>query len=148
MSMPKRGLPVTMAGLSTLRSERPMILKSRGSLSFSVSRAGDGSLADYLRSLELLRALADEARLQVLLPGHGPLLADPAGALDYYLARRRERLAEVTAALAAGDRSLAQIVARVYADVDRSLWPFAEWSVRAQLEYLAATGGLPPGVSY
>ena len=110
--------------------------------------AGDGSLADYLRSLELLRALADEARLQVLLPGHGPLLADPAGALDYYLARRRERLAEVTAALAAGDRSLAQIVARVYADVDRSLWPFAEWSVRAQLEYLAATGGLPPGVSY
>jgi hypothetical protein len=54
----------------------------------------------------------------------------------------------VTAALAAGDRSLAEIVARVYADVDRSLWPFAEWSVRAQLEYLAATGGLPPGVSY
>jgi glyoxylase-like metal-dependent hydrolase (beta-lactamase superfamily II) len=110
--------------------------------------AGDGSLADYLRSLERLRALADEARLQVLLPGHGPLLTDPAGTLDYYLAHRRERLAEVTAALAAGDRSLAEIVARVYADVDRSLWPFAEWSVRAQLEYLAATGGLPPGVSY
>jgi glyoxylase-like metal-dependent hydrolase (beta-lactamase superfamily II) len=110
--------------------------------------AGDGSLADYLRSLERLRALTDEARLQVLLPGHGPLLADPAGTLDYYLAHRRERLAEVTAALDAGDRSLAEIVARVYADVDRSLWPFAEWSVRAQLEYLAATGNLPPGVSY
>jgi len=110
--------------------------------------AGDGSLADYLRSLERLRALTDEARLQVLLPGHGPLLADPAGTLDYYLAHRRERLAEVTAALDAGDRSLAEIVARVYADVDRSLWPFAEWSVRAQLEYLAATGDLPPGVSY
>ena len=110
--------------------------------------AGDGSLADYLRSLERLRALTDEARLQVLLPGHGPLLADPAGTLDYYLAHRRERLAEVTAALAAGDRSLAEIVARVYADVDRSLWPFAEWSVQAQLEYLAATGDLPPGVSY
>ena len=110
--------------------------------------AGDGSLADYLRSLERLRALTDEARLQVLLPGHGPLLADPAGTLDYYLAHRRERLAEVTAALAAGDRSLAEIVARVYADVDRSLWPFAEWSVRAQLEYLAATDDLPPGVSY
>jgi glyoxylase-like metal-dependent hydrolase (beta-lactamase superfamily II) len=110
--------------------------------------AGDGSLADYLSSLERLRALAGEARLRVLLPGHGPLLADPAGTLDYYLAHRRQRLAEVTAALAAGDRSLAEIVARVYADVDRSLWPFAEWSVRAQLEYLAATEGLPPGVSY
>ena len=44
--------------------------------------------------------------------------------------------------------SRAEIVARVYADVDRSLWPFAEWSVQAQLEYLAATGDLPPGVSY
>jgi hypothetical protein len=32
--------------------------------------------------------------------------------------------------------------------VDRSLWPFAEWSVRAQLSYLASTGALPPGVSY
>ena len=110
--------------------------------------AGDGSLADYLASLGRLRALADEAGLRVLLPGHGPLLADPAGTLDYYLAHRRERLAEVAAALAAGDRSLPDIVARVYADVDRALWPFAEWSVRAQLDYLAATEGLPPGVSY
>jgi len=50
--------------------------------------------------------------------------------------------------LAAGDRSLAEIVARVYADVDRSLWPFAEWSVRATLDYLAVTQGLPPGVTY
>jgi glyoxylase-like metal-dependent hydrolase (beta-lactamase superfamily II) len=110
--------------------------------------ARDGSLADYLATLARLRDLADEAGLRVLLPGHGPLLADPAGTLDFYLAHRRERLAEVTAALAAGDRSPADIVARVYADVDRSLWPFAEWSVRAQLDYLAATGALPPGFSY
>jgi glyoxylase-like metal-dependent hydrolase (beta-lactamase superfamily II) len=110
--------------------------------------AQDGSLADYLVSLDRLRALADEARLQVLLPGHGPLLADPAGVLDFYIAHRRERLAEVAAALAAGDRSAAEIVARVYVDVDRGLWPFAEWSVRAQLAYLASQGALPPGVSY
>jgi glyoxylase-like metal-dependent hydrolase (beta-lactamase superfamily II) len=110
--------------------------------------AQDGSLADYLVSLDRLRALADEARLQVLLPGHGPLLADPAGVLDFYIAHRRERLAEVAAALAAGDRSAAEIVARVYVDVDRGLWPFAEWSVRAQLAYLADQGTLPPGVSY
>jgi hypothetical protein len=84
----------------------------------------------------------------VLLPGHGPLLADPAGVLDFYIAHRRERLAEVAAALAAGDRSAAEIVARVYVDVDRGLWPFAEWSVRAQLAYLASQGALPPGVSY
>jgi beta-lactamase-like protein len=37
-------------------------------------------------------------------------------------------------------------VARVYADVSRDLWPFAEWSVRAQLTYLGEQGALPPGM--
>ncbi len=99
--------------------------------------AGDGSLGDYLRTLDELRALSDEAGLRVLLPGHGPLLADPAGVLDYYIAHRRERLDQVRAALAAGARTPAEIVAVVYADVDRALWPAAEQSVRAQLDYLA-----------
>jgi hypothetical protein len=27
----------------------------------------------------------------------------------------------------------------IYTDVDRSVWPAAEWSVRAQLDYLADT---------
>jgi hypothetical protein len=54
----------------------------------------------------------------------------------------------VTAALEAGETTLAGIVARVYVDVDRALWPFAEWSVRAQLDYLAERGSLPPGLSY
>jgi glyoxylase-like metal-dependent hydrolase (beta-lactamase superfamily II) len=103
----------------------------------------DGSLRDYLDSLRRLRALAEHTGLQVLLPGHGPLLADPAGTLDFYLAHREERLAEVRAALAAGDRTPAQIVARVYAAVDRVLWPFAEFSVRAQLDYLSTLGELP-----
>ncbi len=107
--------------------------------------AGDGSLRDYLASLDRLRTLADSAPLATLLPGHGPLLADPAGTLDYYLTHRAERLAEIRAALAAGDRSAAEIVARVYADVDRALWPVAEYSVRAQLAYLGELGELPDG---
>jgi len=56
--------------------------------------------------------------------------------LDYYIAHRRERLDQVRAALAAGARAPAEVVAIVYADVDRSLWPAAELSVRAQLDYL------------
>jgi glyoxylase-like metal-dependent hydrolase (beta-lactamase superfamily II) len=102
--------------------------------------AADGSLADYLRSLDELRALADEAGLRALLPGHGPLLEDPAGALDYYIAHRRQRLDQVRAALATGARTPAEVVAVVYADVDKSLWPAAELSVRAQLDYLNRPG--------
>lgn len=108
--------------------------------------ADDGSLADYLGSLDRLRALAEAADLRALLPGHGPLLSSPRAVLDFYITHRAERLAEIRAALAAGDRSKAQIVARVYADVDRALWPFAEISVRAQLAYLADRGELPPGM--
>ena len=67
--------------------------------------ASDGSLGDYLRTLDELRSLADEAGLRALLPGHGPLLSDPSGVLDYYIAHRRERLDQVRAALAAGARA-------------------------------------------
>jgi glyoxylase-like metal-dependent hydrolase (beta-lactamase superfamily II) len=110
--------------------------------------ANDGNLADYLATLDRLRALTDQAELTTLLPGHGPLLTSPAATLDYYISHRHERLAEVTAALEAGDRTTTDIVARVYRDVDRSLWPFAAWSVRAALEYLHDRGQLPPGVQY
>jgi len=110
--------------------------------------AEDGSLGDYLASLARLRLLADETGLQALLPGHGPLLVEPAAVLDFYLTHRAERLDEVRAALAAGDRAPAEIVPRVYAAVDRALWPFAESSVRAQLRYLSEQGELPPGVTY
>jgi glyoxylase-like metal-dependent hydrolase (beta-lactamase superfamily II) len=98
--------------------------------------AADGSLGDYLQTLDELRQLADEAGLEAILPGHGPLLSDPARVLDYYIAHRQERLDQVRAALAAGAKAPAEVVAVVYADVDRSLWPAAEQSVRAQLEYL------------
>jgi glyoxylase-like metal-dependent hydrolase (beta-lactamase superfamily II) len=98
--------------------------------------AGDGSLGDYLRTLDELRSLADTAALHVLLPGHGPLLTDPAGVLDYYIAHRKERLDQVRAARAAGAGTPTEVVAVVYADVDKSLWPAAELSVRAQLDYL------------
>ena len=100
--------------------------------------AGDGSLADYLRTLEELRALADTAGLRTLLPGHGPVLGDPAVVLDYYIAHRRERLDQVRAALAAGARTPAEIVEIVYADTDPAVRRAAEWSVRAQLDYLNA----------
>src|ERR1700761_6921349 len=98
--------------------------------------ANDGSLGDYLHTLDELRALADSGALRVLLPGHGPLLNDPAGVLDYYIAHRRERLDQVRSALTAGAKTPAEVVAVVYADVDKSLWPAAELSVRAQLDYL------------
>ncbi|MER7169575.1 MBL fold metallo-hydrolase [Micromonospora sp. NPDC000207] len=99
----------------------------------------DGNLADYLASLARLATY----RGVTALPGHGPALADCGAAADYYLAHRQGRLAQVRAAVDAGDRTPTEVVARVYADVDPALWWAAEWSVRAQLEYL----GVPVGES-
>lgn len=103
--------------------------------------APDGRLGDYLASLDRLRALVEASETGVLLPGHGPLLDRPLDAVEYYITHRRERLAEVQDALAAGDRTPEDIVRRVYADVDRVLWPMAGHAVRAQLEYLRERRG-------
>ncbi|MGW0197891.1 MBL fold metallo-hydrolase [Nonomuraea sp. NPDC003201] len=98
--------------------------------------ARDGGLADYLRSLDRLRAAAEGLEARALLPGHGPVLADPIAALDGYIAHRRQRLDQIRAARAQGARTPREIVKIVYADVDRSLWAAAEMSVVAQLDYL------------
>ncbi|PMR63000.1 MBL fold metallo-hydrolase [Verrucosispora sp. ts21] len=97
----------------------------------------DGHLGDYLASLELLSTY----RGIPALPGHGPALADCGAAAEFYLAHRRARLDQVRVALDEGAHTAAEVVAKVYADVDRSLWWAAEWSVRAQLEYLGRNPG-------
>ena len=96
----------------------------------------DGRLADYFDSLARLRRMAEAGELRTVLPGHGPVVAEPGPLLEFYLGHRAARLAQIENALAAGDRTAIQIVRRVYADVDKALWPAAELSVLAQLEYL------------
>lgn len=100
----------------------------------------DGRLGDYLESLRRLRSLTHDDGVSTVLPGHGPLLEDAQGVVEFYLAHRANRLAQVETAVASGLRTPQDVVARVYADVDRSLWPAAELSVRAQLEYLGELG--------
>jgi len=113
----------------------------------------DGQLGAYLDSLDRLHALASERELAVIWPGHGPVIDDALGVLDFYLAHRRERLEQVESAVAslrsgqepaggsaAADDLPRRVVEIVYADVDPVLWGAAELSVRAQLAYLAERG--------
>ncbi|MFH8975214.1 MBL fold metallo-hydrolase [Streptomyces sp. NPDC017890] len=100
----------------------------------------DGRLGDYLDSLRRLRSLTADDGVHTVLPGHGPVLEDAQGAVEYYLAHRAHRLAQVETAVEDGYLTPGEVVAHVYADVDRSLWPAAELSVRAQLEYLGEHG--------
>jgi len=97
-------------------------------------------LGDYLRSLRKLIGLPDGT---VGLPGHGPELPDLAATAREYLAHREERLDQVRSALEklGADATPRQVVEVVYADVDKALWAPAEWSVRAQLDYLRSEDG-------
>jgi glyoxylase-like metal-dependent hydrolase (beta-lactamase superfamily II) len=94
----------------------------------------DGSLADYLDSLQRPRGLGHRA----VLPGHGPDLEDLESVSEMYLTHREERLQQVREALEVlgDDANARQIVEHVYTDVDENLWDVAEWSVQAQLDYL------------
>lgn len=99
----------------------------------------DGNLGRYLDSLTLLESLVRTADVRQILPGHGPRVESPAELLAFYRSHRLDRLQQVRDALAAGDRTPAEVVARVYAEVDRSVWPAAEQSVAAQLDYLRSS---------
>src|SRR5690606_36234882 len=81
------------------------LLRIGGTVVIPASRGG--SLADYLRSLERVRAM----RPVRMLPAHGPIVTDPDRLIGEYLAHRRERHQEILAALHAGCRTPAEIVA-------------------------------------
>jgi glyoxylase-like metal-dependent hydrolase (beta-lactamase superfamily II) len=101
-----------------------------------------GSLAAYLDSLERLRA----ASLELLCPGHGPFVDDPAAKIDEYLEHRLMRERRLLAELERGERSRDRLLDVVWDDVPHGLRPAAALVMQAHLEKLAAEGRLPDGL--
>lgn len=95
---------------------------------------GDGSLADYLASLDRLEALGPAN----VLPAHGPELPDLTAVCAELRAHRLDRLEQVRGALAGlgADASVTAVTDAVYPDVDPAVRFAAEASVATQLEYL------------
>jgi glyoxylase-like metal-dependent hydrolase (beta-lactamase superfamily II) len=99
-----------------------------------------GRLREYLDGLRQLRALP----LDLICPGHGDPVSDPAGKLDEYLAHRAERERKLLAALEAGARSDDELLDAAWADAPANVRQFAAISMRAHLEKLREEG-LAPG---
>lgn len=99
------------------------------------------ALARYLAAIERLRALD----LELLLPGHGPLVTDPRAKLDEVLAHRRDRERRLVAALAAGLRSRDELLDAAWSEVPAVLRPAAAVTLQAHLLKLEGEGRLPPG---
>ncbi|WP_029417871.1 MBL fold metallo-hydrolase [Brevundimonas bacteroides] len=96
----------------------------------------DGDMADYMASLDVVIT----AGFDTLWPTHGAPVTQPAAFLAAYRTHRLEREAQVAARLAAGDRTIAEMVPKLYAAVDQRLWPAASLSVWAHLIKLVKEG--------
>ncbi|HXQ31184.1 MAG TPA: MBL fold metallo-hydrolase [Steroidobacteraceae bacterium] len=90
----------------------------------------DGDMSEYLDSLARLDAL----EAQTILPGHGPVLAEPKAVIAGLVRHRQMREARVLAALRdLGPASIEELLPQVYADVDPALHAMARYSLEAHL---------------
>ncbi|HEX2265426.1 MAG TPA: MBL fold metallo-hydrolase [Solirubrobacterales bacterium] len=103
---------------------------------------GGNSLAAFMDSLALLRA----QEIELIAPGHGPWITDPAAKLAEYVEHRRMRERRLLAALEEGERSRAQLLAIVWDDIPMELLPMAAMAMEAHLEKLEGEGRLPEGL--
>lgn len=101
-----------------------------------------GELAAYLNALEALRA----RRLDVLCPGHGPVVDDPEAKLRGYVEHRLDRERRLVAALGEGLRTVDELLDRVWDDAPPVLRLAAAVTLGAHLDKLAEEGRLPDGV--
>jgi len=95
-----------------------------------------GDMKDYLDSLSRLGALAPAQ----LVPAHGPVLGDPRGVVEHYIAHRLGREAKIVAALRAGLVAIDDVLARAYSDTPTQLWPLARRALAAHLGKLVRDG--------
>jgi glyoxylase-like metal-dependent hydrolase (beta-lactamase superfamily II) len=97
-----------------------------------------GSLAAYLDSLRLLQA----EPIELICPGHGPWVTDPAAKLAEYVEHREMRERRLLAALKRGERSREALLAEVWDDVPDEVRPVAALVMEAHLQKLEAEGRL------
>jgi glyoxylase-like metal-dependent hydrolase (beta-lactamase superfamily II) len=106
----------------------------------SVIDPPEGDMADYVRSLVAMRALAP----RVLYPGHGPVVETGVQKLDEYLAHRQMRERQVLECLAVAThaRSPDELAAEIYSDYPDELRAAAARTLLAHLLKLEAEGGV------
>ena len=96
----------------------------------------DGDMADYMRSLERLRVRQDA----IYWPGQGGPVREPQRFVRALASHRRHRELLILAALKAGDRTIGELVERLYVGLDPRLKGGAARSVLAHLQDLARRG--------
>ncbi|SPL64755.1 MBL fold metallo-hydrolase [Ochrobactrum soli] len=102
----------------------------------SIVAPPDGSMSDYMASLEKLLARDDH----VYLPGHGGAVTKPAAFVRGLRAHRKMRERAIFERIIQGDRTIGDMVRAIYRDTDPRLHGAAALSVLAHLEDLVGRG--------
>ena len=97
-----------------------------------------GDMRTYQRTLHRLRDGYGDAH--AIYGGHGPEVRDVRAKLDEYITHREARELQIVDALRDGAGTIPALVERVYAAVDRRLWPAAARQILAYLLALEAEG--------
>ena len=100
----------------------------------------DGDLTDFMASCRRLRS----GSWRVLHSGHGAPIDAPAERLDWLIAHREGREAQIRDALADGPASAAALAARIYRETPSALLPAATRNVFAHLVDLTTRGLAAP----
>lgn len=103
--------------------------------STSIVSPPDGDMQAYMASLEKVGRQAWER----YFPTHGAPIDDPKPYVAALLAHRHERDDQIMAELASGPATIAEMVPRMYAEVDPKLYPAAARSVLAHLIHMVGT---------
>ena len=96
----------------------------------------DGDMADYMASLDKLRARGD----RVYYPAHGPAVNNPRQLVRGMIGHRRQRERQIVKLLGESPQDIAAMVPRMYKGVNEYLWPAAGLSVLAHLIDLERRG--------
>lgn len=102
----------------------------------SIVAPPDGSMSDYMASLETLMGRAEG----LYLPGHGGRLENAREFVRALRTHRKMREAAILARIRAGDRTIGKIVEAIYRDTDPRLHGAAALSVLAHIEDLLSGG--------
>jgi glyoxylase-like metal-dependent hydrolase (beta-lactamase superfamily II) len=104
--------------------------------STSIVAPPDGSMVDYMASLERLAARAED----LYFAGHGPEIPQGPRYARFLIRHRQAREASILHRLAKGEADIPTLVRAIYIGIDPRLTGAAGYSVLAHLEDLVARG--------
>lgn len=101
----------------------------------------DGNMNDYLNSLDVLAAMAEQGQIEFILPAHGYAIGNALNAIKGLKAHRLKREAKIVQVVQANPKgSMDEWVAKAYDDVPERVWPIAKRSMLAHLQRLEQVG--------